>query len=66
MQKLKDIYADGTLHELDGIKIDYPEWWFNVRPSNTEPVLRLNCEAKTQAMMEEKRDELLAIIRGTQ
>ncbi len=66
MQHLQDTYADGTLSTLDGIKIDYPEWWFNVRPSNTEPVLRLNCEAKTQALMEEKRDELLAIIRGTQ
>jgi phosphomannomutase len=62
--KLKEKYSDGTLSELDGVKIDYPDWWFNVRPSNTEPVLRLNCEAKTQEMMEQKRDELLAIIRG--
>jgi phosphomannomutase len=62
--KLKEKYSDGKLSELDGIKIDYPDWWFNVRASNTEPVLRLNCEAKTQEIMEQKRDELLAIIRG--
>ncbi len=61
---LKEKYSDGTLTELDGVKINYPDWWFNVRPSNTEPVLRLNCEAKTQEMMEQKRDELLAIIRA--
>ncbi len=61
---LKEKYADGKLSELDGIKIDFPDWWFNVRASNTEPVLRLNCEATTQELMEQKRDELLAIIRG--
>jgi len=48
---------------LDGIRIDFPDWWFNVRPSNTEPKLRLNLEAKTKELMEEKRDEVLAIIR---
>ena len=64
MEKLKEKYSDGKLSELDGIKIDYSDWWFNVRPSNTEPVLRLNVEARTKEMMEEKRDELLAIIRG--
>lgn len=68
--KLKEKYKDGTLTELDGIKISYPDpaggtlWWFNVRSSNTEPLLRLNLEAKTEAMMVEKRDELLGIIRG--
>ncbi|MEA3322935.1 MAG: phosphomannomutase/phosphoglucomutase [Patescibacteria group bacterium] len=61
---LKEKYADGKLSELDGIKIDFPDWWFNVRASNTEPVLRLNCEATTQEIMEQKRDELLAIIRN--
>lgn len=64
IESLKEKYADGTLTELDGVKIDYPDWWFNVRASNTEPVLRLNCEAKTQEIMEQKRDELLKIIRG--
>jgi phosphomannomutase len=64
MEKLKTIYASGTLSELDGIKISFPDWWFNVRPSNTEPVLRLNLEAKTKGMMEEKTKEVLEIIRG--
>lgn len=57
-------YADGKIVELDGISVDYPEWHFNVRASNTEPVIRLICEAKCQKLMEEKRDELLALIRG--
>lgn len=64
MDKLKEIYKDGELDELDGIRIDYPDWWFNVRPSNTEPKLRMNLEAKTKELMEEKRDEVLGIIRG--
>lgn len=63
MDKLKEIYRDGNLDELDGIRIDYPDWWFNVRPSNTEPKLRLNLEAKTRELMEEKRNEVLGIIR---
>ncbi|MFZ1720376.1 MAG: phosphomannomutase/phosphoglucomutase, partial [Candidatus Moraniibacteriota bacterium] len=62
--RLKEHYADGIITELDGVKIDYPTWWFNVRPSNTEPVLRLNLETKTKEEMEEKQAELLAIIRG--
>lgn len=64
LAKLKEKYADGRQSELDGLKVDYPEWWFNVRPSNTEPLLRLNLEATTQELMEEKRDELLGIIRS--
>ena len=64
IETIKDKYSDGEFGELDGIKIDYADWWLNVRASNTEPVLRLNVEAKTKEMMEEKRDELLAIIRG--
>lgn len=64
LAKLKEKYADGTMHELDGLKIEYPTWWFNVRPSNTEPLLRLNMEANNEALMIEKRDELLNIIRG--
>ena len=63
MKKLKENYSQGTLSELDGIKISFSDWWFNVRPSNTEPVLRLNLEAKTKEMMEEKVEELLGIIR---
>lgn len=64
LTKLKAAYADGKQHELDGLKVDYPDWWFNVRPSNTEPLLRLNLEAKTPELMQEKQAELLAVIRG--
>jgi phosphomannomutase len=63
-QKLKENFSDGQLDELDGIRIDYPDWWFNVRASNTEPKMRLNLEATTKELMEEKRDKILAIIRG--
>lgn len=62
--RLKEKYSDGELMELDGISIEYKDWWFNVRCSNTEPLIRLNMEAKTKEAMESKRDELLADIRG--
>lgn len=61
--KLKKKYAKGKLDNLDGVRIDFPDWWFNVRASNTEPKMRLNLEAKTKELMEEKRDEVLGIIR---
>lgn len=64
LAKLKETYADGQQHELDGLKVEYADWWFNVRPSNTEPLLRLNLEADTLEKMEEKREELLGLIRG--
>jgi phosphomannomutase len=57
-------YPDAEISRLDGISVDYPDWHFNVRGSNTEPLLRLNLEATTPAMMEKKRDEVLGIIRG--
>ncbi|MBP6975661.1 MAG: phosphomannomutase/phosphoglucomutase [Candidatus Moranbacteria bacterium] len=64
LAKLRAHYADGKQHELDGLKVDYPDWWFNVRPSNTEPLLRLNLEASTPEQMAAKRDELLDLIRS--
>jgi len=57
-------YRDAALDRMDGISVDYPEWHFNVRPSNTEPLLRLNLEAATPELMADKRDEVLALIRG--
>jgi phosphomannomutase len=57
-------YADGGQHTLDGLSVEYADWHFNVRPSNTEPLLRLNLEAATPELMERKRDEVLALIRG--
>jgi phosphomannomutase len=56
--------ADVTLDDLDGLTVAAADWWFNVRPSNTEPLLRLNAEAKDQATMTKIRDEALAIIRA--
>jgi phosphomannomutase len=64
MRELAQRYADGKVEQLDGISVTYPTWHFNVRASNTEPLLRLNLEALSRAEMEQKRDELLAIIRG--
>jgi phosphomannomutase len=57
-------YTDGKQYRLDGLSVEYSDWHFNVRPSNTEPLLRLNLEAKTPQMMAEKRDEVLALIRS--
>ena len=57
-------YADARQYTLDGISVEYLDWHFNVRPSNTEPLLRLNLEATTRALMEEKRDEVVALIRS--
>ena len=57
-------YTDGRVYALDGISAEFTEWHFNVRASNTEPMLRLNLEATTQALMEEKRDEVLDFIRS--
>ncbi|MGW5127988.1 phosphomannomutase/phosphoglucomutase [Streptomyces sp. NPDC004069] len=56
--------ADVTLDELDGLTVTAADWWFNVRPSNTEPLLRLNAEARDETTMAKVRDEALAIIRG--
>jgi phosphomannomutase len=57
-------YQAGKVYTMDGVSAEFPDWHFNVRGSNTEPMLRLNLEATTQKMMEEKRDEVLAFIRG--
>ncbi len=57
-------YADGRQYTLDGLSVEYPDWHFNVRGSNTEPLLRLNLEATTPEMMERKRDEVLSLIRA--
>ena len=57
-------YKDAEIARLDGVSVDYPDWHFNVRASNTEPLLRLNLEAATPALMEKRRDEVLEVIRG--
>ena len=57
-------YAHGHVYRLDGISVEFDDWHFNVRPSNTEPLLRLNLEGLTPEIMERRRDEVLGIIRG--
>jgi len=59
-------YSSGqvTIDHLDGLTVNGDTWWFNLRPSNTEPLLRLNVEASTQAQMETVRDAVLSLIRS--
>jgi phosphomannomutase len=65
MEELVERWSDGRVGRLDGISVDYEDWHFNVRPSNTEPLLRLNLESVvSQQHMEEKRDEVLGVIRS--
>jgi len=61
---IREAYADGEAYALDGVSVEYADWWFNVRCSNTEPLVRLNVEADTRDLMERKRNELLARIRA--
>jgi phosphomannomutase len=65
MRELAERHSDAEISWLDGVSVDYPDWHFNVRPSNTEPLLRLNLESLVSPEhMEERRDEVLALIRG--
>jgi len=65
LAELKERFgSEGTVSELDGVSVDAEDWHFNVRPSNTEPLLRLNLEARSNELMELKRDEVLAVIRA--
>ena len=65
MKELEERYGDGQVSHLDGISVDYDDWHFNVRPSNTEPLLRLNLESiVSEEHMKEKRDEVLGVIRA--
>ena len=65
LQELKERFGpEGRVSHLDGLSVESDDWHFNVRPSNTEPLLRLNLEARSQALMERKRDDVLAVIRG--
>ncbi len=65
LQELKEHYTpEATISHLDGISVDADGWHFNVRPSNTEPLLRLNLEARSRELMEQKRDEVLSLIRS--
>jgi phosphomannomutase len=58
-------YGDGHIDHMDGLSVDYPDWWFNIRPSNTEPLLRLNVGAKSKTLLDRQRRELLARVKDT-
>jgi phosphomannomutase len=64
LDEIRARYADAQQSEVDGVSVDYPDWHFNVRPSNTEPLLRLNVEAATEAGMARVRDEVLEVVGG--
>ncbi len=59
IKMLEAAYSGGTIFHIDGLTIEYPDWWFNIRPSNTEPLVRLNIEANSPALLEEKKKEIL-------
>jgi phosphomannomutase len=64
LARIEARHREAKISRLDGLSVDYPDWHFNVRPSNTEPLLRLNLEAGSRGEMETRRDEVLALIRG--
>ncbi len=63
LARIEERYPDGRISKMDGVSVDYDDWHFNVRPSNTEPLLRLNLEAHSREAMERRRDEVLGVIR---
>ena len=64
LSALSEKYKDGARNYLDGLSVEYPSWWFNLRPSNTEDLLRLVIEARNKEIFHEKKDELLAFLFG--
>ena len=62
MERIAEVFNDGAIDHLDGITVEYPDWWFNVRPSNTEPFLRLVLEARNLPLLEEGKKRVLAIL----
>jgi phosphomannomutase len=63
IERIAGVHSDGDIDRLDGLTVSYDDWWFNVRPSNTEPLLRLNVEANDEALMATKRDALVRIMK---
>ena len=62
MDELARVYNEGKVDTLDGVTVDFKDWWFNCRPSNTEPFLRLNIEARTQDLLDEKFKDMQKLI----
>jgi phosphomannomutase len=65
IERIAKAYSDARQDRTDGLTVEYDDWWFNVRPSNTEPLLRVNVEAGTEKLLEEKTNEVLGLITGT-
>jgi len=66
IERLAEAFRDGRQDRLDGLTVEFDDWWFNVRPSNTEPLLRLNVEARSRELLEEKTALVLRLIRGNE
>jgi phosphomannomutase len=64
IERISAAYASARQDRVDGLTVEFDDWWFNVRPSNTEPLLRLNVEARTPELLEQKTSEVLSLIRG--
>ena len=64
IEMVAEALKDGEQDRLDGLTVEFEDWWCNVRPSNTEPLLRLNVEARTDELLREKTAMVLEIIRG--
>jgi phosphomannomutase len=65
-RRLKEKYSDGKVTPINDLRIDYDDWWFDLHPSTNDPVIRLNLEADTKELMEEKTKEILEIVRATE
>ena len=64
IERVASVFAGGRQDRLDGLTVEYDDWWFNLRPSNTEPLLRLNVEARSEDLLEKKTAEVLKLIRA--
>ena len=62
MKEMGRKFKDGQIDDLDGVTVQFKDWWFNCRPSNTEPLLRLNLEASSAALRDRRRDEIVALL----
>jgi phosphomannomutase len=62
IEQMAEAFADARQDRVDGLTVEFEDWWFNVRPSNTEPLLRLNVEARTEALLRDKTEEVLGLI----
>ncbi len=63
LDRIRKTYSDGKILEMDGVSVEFSDWWFNVRSSNTEPLVRLNMEAKSRELLDQRSEKLLALIR---